>query len=1074
MRVIDDKELSKGGGKRQGGDLFIVDNSDANWKVKDYLREWTEIAHTFDIATGYFEIGALLALDGQWQKLDKLRILMGDEVSKRTRKALLAGVETVTRLLDASIEKEKEKNDFLSGVPAIVEALRSKQIECRVYAKEKFHAKAYITHSNLSVVGSSALVGSSNFTLPGLTDNVELNIQLRREVEILQEWYERHWDVAEDITPNILQVVERHTREYRPFDVYAKALQEYFRGHEMSVGEWELTRSRLYKKLDQYQKEGYQALMKIVRQQEAQHGHGGAFLCDGVGLGKTFIGMMVIERLVEHERKRVALFVPKAARVAVWSKALRDYLPGISGVFGNLEVFNHTDLYRTNEEIQTRLAQVKERADVIVIDEAHHFRNPGIKGEGARGPSRYRRLSEIAAGKSLFLLTATPINNRLVDLQHMIELFTQQQPDYFKAAPLGIHSLHGHFRKMEKDLDKAVLPQVSDKTEAAVVETNQVEAEQVLAHDALFRALVVQRSRAYVKESQRQHGGSQAMFPQREDPKVAEYSVKKTYGKLLKMIETAFSKEKPLFSLAIYDPSPYFKGTGEIDAFVRGRQKQVVALIRTQFLKRFESSARSFELSCETLYRKLLAFAIKHAQSPREIAKVERLKAQHAEPPDYMRKLQARLFDDQGDLAEVLEDEIPEDLVTEEMLAETPELSRELYRVEDILTETFYDLEQLLDFLEELRKFKPENDDKLRALIKLLKTDPVLKNQKVLIFTEYLDTARYLEEELEKAGINGLDEVDGETNHSRRGDIIRQFAPYYNGSSSEELKAEGLDETRVLISTDVLSEGLNLQDATRLINYDLHWNPVRLMQRIGRVDRRLNPDVEEHILRDHPEQKGIRGTTAYWNFLPPDELDELLRLYRRVSHKTLRISRVFGIEGKKLLRPEDDFEALKDFTLAYEGTTTPAESLHLEYQKLLKDFPDLAERLAQLPGRVFSGKSHPSDNARAVFFCYSLPAAGASDGNKALSSDASTWTEEAGSTGWYLYDLATQQIIEEPTEIIELIRSTPDTPRRHELPDGTLSEIRGTVEKHIKNSYLRRVQAPVGVKARLKAWMEIS
>ena len=457
MRVIDDKELSKGEGKRQGVDLFIVDNSDANWKAKDYLREWTEIAHTFDIATGYFEIGALLALDGQWQKLDKLRILMGDEVSKRTRKALLAGVETVTRLLDASIENEKEKNDFLSGVPVIVEALRSKQIECRVYAKEKFHAKAYITHSNLSVVGSSALVGSSSFTLPGLTDNVELNIQLRREVEILQEWYERHWDVAEDITPNILQVVERHTREYRPFDVYAKALQEYFRGHEMSVGEWELTRSRLYKKLDQYQKEGYQALMKIVRQQEVQHGHGGAFLCDGAGLGKTFIGMMVIERLVEHERKRVALFVPKAARVAVWSKALRDYLPGISGVFGNLEVFNHTDLYRTNEEIQTRLAQVKERADVIVIDEAHHFRNPGI--------------------------------------------------------------------------------------------------------------------RAYVKESQRQHGGSQAMSPQREDPKVAEYSVKKTYGKLLKMIETAFSKEKPLFSLAIYDPSPYFKGTGEIDAFVDDRSR---------------------------------------------------------------------------------------------------------------------------------------------------------------------------------------------------------------------------------------------------------------------------------------------------------------------------------------------------------------------------------------------------------------------------------------------------------------------------------------------------------------------
>jgi hypothetical protein len=129
--------------KTSGSDLFIVDNSENDWKVRDYLKEWAELAHKFDIATGYFEIGALLAMDGQWQKLEKLRILMGDEVSKRTKRALLAGIETACRILDASIEREKESNDFLNGVPAIVEALKNRQIECRVYTKEKFHAKAY-------------------------------------------------------------------------------------------------------------------------------------------------------------------------------------------------------------------------------------------------------------------------------------------------------------------------------------------------------------------------------------------------------------------------------------------------------------------------------------------------------------------------------------------------------------------------------------------------------------------------------------------------------------------------------------------------------------------------------------------------------------------------------------------------------------------------------------------------------------------------------------------------------------------------------------------------------------------
>jgi len=926
--------------------------------------------------------------------------------------------------------------------------------------------KAYITHPKIKIVGSNALVGSSNFTFPGLTQNAELNVrlELQHQVTLLQEWYERHWNVSDDITPEILRVIERHTREYAPFEVYAKSLAEFFRSHEMTIGEWEKNESRIYSKLDHYQREGYQALMKIAEK------HRGAFLCDGVGLGKTFIGMMVIERLVEHDRKRVALFVPKAARKPVWEKTLRRYMPHVSGAFSNLEIFNHTDLYRGGD-FQERLAGIKERADVIVVDEAHHFRNPGVKGEGERRPSRYRRFAEIAAGKTLFLLTATPINNSLIDLQHMMELFTERQEDYFRAAPLGIHSLSGHFRKMEKELSRIVLA-----GEASEIETNQVEAEQVLASDELFNQLVVQRSRAYVKQSQAQQSNgnnSVTMFPQREDPHVAEYSVKKTYGRLLTMIEQAFSKEKPLFSLAIYDPTSFYKGQQNlIDAFVRGRQKQVVALIRTQFLKRFESSAHAFGLSCEMLYRKLLAFAIKHAETPRELAKLERLKNQRAEHEGFIRVTQIGLFVDQLDMGEAEVDE-REDIVTDEMLEDVKVLSRSEYRVEDILTETFLDMEQILEFLDELKKFKPSNDDKLRALVKLLKTDPVLKRHKVLIFTEYLATARYLRDQLKEAGITGINEVDGSTSQNERGHIIQRFSPYYNESSSAELAAEGLEETRVLISTDVLSEGLNLQDATRLINYDLHWNPVRLMQRIGRVDRRMNPQIEERMLADHPEYAEIRGTSAYWNFLPPDELNELLKLYERVSHKTLLISRTFGIEGKKLLRPEDDFEALRDFTHAYEGTTTPVEEMHLEYQKLLKENPDLAERIAALPGRVFSGKAHPSPDSKAIFFCYALPAPTA-EAREADNSDAHLWTEEAGSTKWYLYTLDTEQITDEPTAIIDLIRSTPQTPRQRSVPDETLSDVRVKVEKHIKNTYLKKVQAPVGVKPTLKAWMELS
>jgi superfamily II DNA/RNA helicase len=1056
-----DKEQFNDKSKSAGGELFIVDNSDSEWKVREYLHDWADIAKAVDIATGYFEIGALLALDGQWQKLEELRILMGDQVSMRTKKALLAGIAKATQVLDNSLEKEKETNDFLSGVPAIVAAIANRQISCKIYTKEKFHAKAYITHAKKAVIGSAALVGSSNFTFPGITTNIELNIQIRREVEELQKWFKKHWDEAEDISDEILKVIERHIREYSPFEVYAKSLQEFFQGHEMTVGEWEKSKSHMYPVLDQYQKEGYQALMKIAKQ------HGGAFLCDGVGLGKTFVGLMVIERLL-FERKRVALFVPKAARKDVWEKDLRRYLPHLRGIYGNLAIFNHTDLLRGGE-FQTELDRVKEMADAIVVDEAHHFRNPGLKGEEGEIKSRYWRLFDIAEGKNLFMLTATPVNNRLTDLQHMIELFSRRQPGHFKSAPLGIHSLSGHFRKLEKALEKMVESKQDNADNGPAMQTNQAEAEKVLWNDDLFRALVVQRSRAYVKKSQEQHGGTKAIFPKRETPQVAEYHLKKTYGRLLEMVEAAFEKKKPLFSLAVYYPLASYIGPDiekQARAFNENRQIEVVRLIRIQFLKRFESSARAFEFSCETLLIKLLAWVTKHSKTPSEKKILERWKNQHTEIIDYIHKDQHELLGGESN------DEIDEDIIEQEMLEDIEELSRDEYKVNEILSETYLDLDQIIEFVRELKKFKPAHDDKLKALIKLLKTDPILQKHKVLIFSEYMSTTHYLKKQLEEAGFKSVDEVDSSTKRDRS-EIIRRFAPYYNRPPQGDI-FNGLDnETRILISTDVLSEGLNLQDATRLINYDIHWNPVRLMQRIGRVDRRLNPEIEKQIIANQPDQKEVRGTVAYWNFLPPDELDNLLRLYAKVSKKTLRISKVFGIEGKKLLKPDDDFDALKDFNHDYEGTTSATEAMHLEYQKLLKDYPDLEERLNNLPGKVFSGKEHPSPDSKAVFFCFSLPAPKINPAGSEPKAEPE-WSDEAGYSKWLLYNLSDEKIIEEPSEIINIIRSNPKTARKCTLPSGTLSDIRQKMEKHLKNSYFKQVQAPIGIKASLKAWMEIS
>ena len=1041
------------------GPLFIVDNSPEGRKGLDYLREWSEIASGVDIATGFFEIGSLLALDGHWQKIDKIRILMGDEISQRSKKALLLAVrQRAEQRLDASLEADKERDPFLTGVDAIVAAIKSGQIECRVYNRDKFHAKAYITHGRLEVVGSRALVGSSNLTLPGLTQNVELNIMLESSTEVaqLQAWYETHWNDAVDVSADVLKVIQRHSQPFTPFDVYAQALRSMFGELEPTASEWDRYHSKMFPKLDRYQQEAYWAMINIAKQ------HGGAFLCDGVGLGKTYVGLMLLERLVLHENKRVVLFAPKSVKDSVWVPELKRHLAHIGGVdgsadFSNLSVFSHTDLGRPLD-FPERFERITELADAVVIDEAHHFRNTGSRGDSADPftRSRYWKLYDLigeARRKSVYLLTATPINNSLNDFKHLVELFSRNDDTHF-ARTLVVASVAGRLNQITKVL-KA---KVGDETSEA--ETAEVAAE-LLAGDPLFQGLVVQRSRAYAKKSQIQETGSAAAFPKREDPKVAEYSIRKSYGRLLDLVDKAFERQTPLFALPMYYPLAYYKGPdASIDPLEWNRQAQVVGLIRTNFLKRFESSVAAFEQSSDRLLKKLMAFVDVNSTEPGERKRYERWLDQHQELFTKLRVRQLALWGDE----QVEDEEDAEDVVTAELLAQATKLERDEYNIADLLAETYLDLDQIAVLLDEARKFEPKHDDKLQKLIRLLKSKD-MADRKVLIFTEFADTARYLRRELVAAGIDGVAELDSGSKINRAV-AIRRFSPYYNGLSSSELATQGEPETRVLIATDVLSEGLNLQDATRLINYDIHWNPVRLMQRIGRVDRRLNPAVEVELVADHPEFAKQRGSVAFWNFLPPDELDMLLKLYGKVSHKTLLISKTLGIEGQKLLKPEDDYNALKEFNAAYEGETTTEEQLHLEYQKLIEEHSDLEQRLAELPRGVFSGRDAISADAEGVFLCYRLPA---------LDTESNEFTLEAGVTRWYLHTLPAVKLLGNTKDIADAIRSSPATPRKLAMDRATLTDIRDSVAKHIKNTYMKQLDVPIGSpNPQLICWIELN
>ncbi len=310
--------------------------------------------------------------------------------------------------------------------------------------------------------------------------------------------------------------------------------------------------------------------MKIARQ------HGGAFLCDGVGLGKTFVGLMLIERLVLHEGKRVVLFAPKATKEGVWEPHLREWLPHIGGVgggadFSNLAVFSHTDLGRKGD-FPERFQRIAELADVVIIDEAHHFRNPGSTGRRRRRKSSRRATTGSttcsttrSARRPLFMLTATPINNRLSDFRHMAELFTRRDETLLRPHPRASTTCARTSTTWRRRCADAVGHDATDVAEQHGRGAGDPGRGRDLPRSSSCSAAAPTRARARSARRARPPSSPTASAPQ-----VAEYSIRKTYGQLLDMFEKAFTRKNPLFTLPMYYPLAWYKGPDDEHRSVRG------------------------------------------------------------------------------------------------------------------------------------------------------------------------------------------------------------------------------------------------------------------------------------------------------------------------------------------------------------------------------------------------------------------------------------------------------------------------------------------------------------------------
>jgi hypothetical protein len=367
------------------------------------------------------------------------------------------------------------------------------------------------------------------------------------------------------------------------------------------------------------------------------------------------------------------------------------------------------------------------------------------------------------------------------------------------------------------------------------------------------------------------------------------------------------------------------------------------------------------------------------------------------------------------------------------------------------------------------------NDDKVLQLVALLTGrgakgkdvgvfDKAFTSQKVLVFTEYADTARYVEQRLIEAGVEDIYRIDGSRKTSRQ-DIVRRFSPHYNKVSAEERAA--LEPLRVLISTDVLSEGVNLQDGTMIVNYDIHWNPVRLMQRIGRVDRRLNVGYEADIVKEDPATKATRGKIFIRNFLPPHALNRLLSLYSRVQGRTVRISSTLGIPGGRLLNEDDvldDVKLFESFQAEYQGQITFDEQLRLHYLDLLNEHPGLSELVDSMPLGAHAAKSGVPAG---IFECSIEPVRTAETEDQ-----ESRWTLDEGKVRWVLThpDGSVETDLE---KIDKAIRSEAATPR---LPVSNQVEVKEKLFAQRKSQVQELYKAGLPLdadKPRYVVWMEV-
>ena len=819
----------------------VLDNRDRT--VVDYLRKHLSGAEAFSIVSAYFTIYGYGLLADELDRVPQTRFLFGDPSSVDDLDPGDKQAKSYTLTDNALVPNHVLAQKYLARRCAAW--VDSDAVAIRSVKQANFlHGKMYLT-------GDAGLVGSSNFTKNGLggsdRPNLEINLAVPDASMLaeLQDWFDALWKddrFTYDAKQQVLNALNRLGMDYAPEFVYFKTLYEILK--DKIDAEWDsdqqLREQRLYEtaiwnELYEFQKDGAKSVIGRLQR------HNGCILADSVGLGKTYTALAVI-KYYELRNERVLVLCPKKL-YENWA-LYPQYMSRASNPFledrFNYSLRAHTDLSRDMPDFNWG------SFDLVVIDESHNFRNTG---------NRYQKLLNdiIASGArtKVLMLSATPVNTSLTDLRNQIYLMTENREGDFQES-LDVGNIGSVMAVAQREFKQWE----SEQRRRGI--RDKVQLLERLGPDflRLLDGVSIARSRRHITQFYAEEMVRIGQFPHHAKP-VNEYPQTDLRGELsYEQLAGRINR----FQLAIYRPSDYLIDMErqlelEVERATRNfnqqdREHSLVAMMRVNFLKRLESSPHSLRLTLERTIAKIDAL----------LEKIERFESTRQ---------------DQGALDEVTPDDDEEDDDFSVNRARYPYHLSEL-DLDRWQADVRGDRETLAAALEDVRAVTPERDGKLQQLKQAVRERVARPtenmdgehNRKLLVFTTFKDTAEYLHEHLEPVARElGVETamVSGDATRAASGrndynSILTNFAPH------ARKRGDDGPDIDLLIATDCISEGQNLQDCDTVLNYDIHWNPVRLIQRFGRVDR---IGSRNHAVR-------------MLNFWPTEDMEAYLRLESRV------------------------------------------------------------------------------------------------------------------------------------------------------------------------------------------------